>query len=671
MGRLKWPSRAALLLAACAGIAAPGRAGAALPSFTEFRGSFRSSEGRLFDREGVLLQERRLSLKGRALDWVPLKETSPSLPAAVLAVEDHRFLEHGGVDYRAALAAAWGNLWGRGHRGASTITMQLAGFIEPELRRKKRDWWDKLRQANIAWELEKGWRKEEILEAYLNLVSFRGEFQGVASAARALFDKDPHALSERESFLLASLLQNPGMSAGRAGERLCAFGRANPALGPCQELRAFAKLILEAPPRVRRRISLSPHLAATLLSEARPELRTSLNASLQILAGELLEDQIRSLRGQNVRDGAVVVLENKTGQVLAYVGGSGSYSASPAVDMAVSHRQAGSTLKPFLYAAAFEKRLLTPQSWILDEPLRLSVDGRGDYRPENYDHSFRGPVTVAEALGSSLNIPAVRTIDLVGVDALHDLMERFGFAGLRSAEDYGASLALGTADITLLELANAYRTLAREGLYGPISFDPAAKPAKGRRVLKAEAAREISSVLASRDARGYTFGWESLLATPFGAAVKTGTSKDMRDNWCVGYTPDFTVAVWVGNSGGAPMWQVSGISGAAPVWRAMMERLQRGLRARPYPSLAGKPAPFERASFGKIIYPTAGSILALDPDIPAGHELVEAEIDGPGRLWLDGAALPDKRWAPLKGKHTLSLRSEAGAVVDEVRFEVR
>lgn len=672
MKRWKWRSRAAALALAGGGgmLLSPG-ARAALPSFAEFRASYRSSEGRLLDRHGVLLQERRLDARGRALEWAPLSAVSPELKRAVLLVEDRRFFSHGGLDYRAALAAAWRNLVAGGHRGASTLTMQLVTYLEPELRRKKRGWWDKVRQANLAWEIEKRWGKEEIFEAYLNLVSFRGEYQGVESAARALFDKAPHGLDARESFLLASLLQNPGMRAARAGDRLCAFAAEEPALGPCAELRAFAALALGAPAKVRRRVSLAPHLAAKLLSPARPEVRTSLDANLQSYAHELLAEQIRALGAQNVRDGAVVVLENKSGQVLAYVGGSGAYSDSPAVDMAEAPRQAGSTLKPFLYGAAFAKGILRPNSWVLDEPLRLSVDGRGDYRPENYDRSFHGPVSVAKALGSSLNIPAVRTIDLVGVDTLRGLMEKVGFAKLRPAEDYGASLALGTADITLLDLANAYRALAREGIYGPVTFDPAAKETTGRRALPAKAAREVSSVLASRDARSLTFGWESLLATPYGAAVKTGTSKDMRDNWCVGYTPAYTVAVWVGNGGGAPMWQVSGVSGAAPVWRALMDRLQEKEAAKPYPALAEAAPVFERAAFGRILYPTAGSILALDPDIPAGHEIVEAEVEGAGRLQLDGAELREPRWAPRRGRHTLSLLKHDGTVLDEVKFEVR
>jgi penicillin-binding protein 1C len=181
----------------------------------------------------------------------------------------------------------------------------------------------------------------------------------------------------------------------------------------------------------------------------------------------------------------------------------------------------------------------------------------------------------------------------------------------------------------------------------------------------------VASILASRDARSLTFGWESLLATPFGAAVKTGTSKDMRDNWCVGFTPAHTVAVWVGNSGGAPMWQVSGVSGAAPVWRGLMEYLQRGRPARPYPALAADTPVFERGEFGRIVYPTAGSILALDPDIPPGHEIVEPEVDGPGKLLIDGAILANGRWAPLRGRHVLSLVDGEGKLIDEVKFEVR
>ncbi|RZA00681.1 MAG: penicillin-binding protein 1C, partial [Proteobacteria bacterium] len=235
MLRWTWPSRYKLLSAGALflSLAEGSAAWAALPGFQEFRASYRTSEGRLLDRRGELLQERRLNLAGRTLNWVALNEVSPSLKSAVLLVEDHRFFEHGGVDYIASLGAAWSNLVSGKHRGASTLTMQLAGYLEPELRRKRRGWWDKVRQANLAWEIEKGWSKEEIFEAYLNLVSFRGEYQGVGASARALFDKDPHGLDLRESFLLASLLKSPGMSAAKAGDRLCAFQAAEPQLGSC------------------------------------------------------------------------------------------------------------------------------------------------------------------------------------------------------------------------------------------------------------------------------------------------------------------------------------------------------------------------------------------------------------------------------------------------------
>lgn len=666
-----WTWRSKLLLVSVTLLATAGKA-MALPAFTALKEQHRSSEGKLLDRHGDLLQELRLNAKGRALEWVPLANVSPALKAAVLGVEDKRFLEHGGVDFLAVAGAVWQNLSGDGRRGASTLTMQVVSFLEPGLRGKSRGLMEKVRQANLAWELEKTWTKQEILEAYLNLVTFRGEHQGVAAAARALFNKDPHALDDREAFLLASLLKAPGMNAAQVGDRLCVYAPEHPELGSCGALRQFAEETLEQPHGIRRRLSLAPHLAQKLLrGSGTAEVRSTIERSLQRLALELVREQMQVLKSQNVRDAAVVVLENRTGAVLAYVGGSGGFSAAPAVDMAEAERQAGSTLKPFLYGLAFEKGILRPQSWLLDEPMQVPVAGRGAYSPENYDHNFQGPVTVAQALGSSLNIPAVRTIELVGVEAFHSQLARLGFSGLRPAEDYGASLALGTADVTLLDLANAYRTLAREGLWSPLRFRGGQPLGTTKRAYSARAAREVSSVLASRDAREFTFGWESLLSTPYATAVKTGTSKDMRDNWCVGYSSDFTVAVWVGNSGGDPMWQVSGVSGAAPIWRGLMDYLHRGHPGRAFPALPPANTPFERGSFARILYPTAGSILAVDPDIPPGRQLVQLETEGEGTLELNGQRLNDALWAPVRGKYRLRLLGKKGEALDEVAFEVR
>lgn len=644
---------------------------ATLPSFEAVRGRYDASEARLLDRDGNLLQERRVRWDGRALSWTPLTAMSPALVEAVMELEDHRFREHGGVDLRALVKAAWQNLASGSKRGASTITMQTAALLDEAAmpRGGRRGLWEKVRQARLAWELEGAWTKDQILEAYLNLVSLRGEQRGVNASARALFGKDPHGLDLRESHLLATLLRSPGMSAEAAGKRLCRQALQWASLGTCDSLRAFALATLSHPAAPPQRAQLAPHLATRLLGPSAKEVRSSIRLRVQLAALAAVRDQVSMLKEQNVRDAAVVVADNRTGEVLAYVGGSGEISHSPEVDMTQALRQAGSTLKPFLYGLAFHKNYLTPESWLLDEPFEIGLD-RGSYEPDNYDHSFHGPVPAKVALASSLNIPAVRVVGLVGVDEFQGILGHLGFRELEDGEHYGPSLALGTADVTLFDLVQAYMALANGGEWRALRLTPG-NTGKGRRIFSAEAAGEVAGILSDRGFRSLTFGWDSLLATPYPAAVKTGTSKDMRDNWCVGFSRDYTVGVWVGNSGGEPMWAVSGVSGAAPVWRVVMDQLEKGKVARPLPTLARHESEFERGHFGKILYPQGGAIIAVDPDIPAAHQRVLLEADGEGQLVLDGQPLEDALWKPVPGKHQLKLSGAGGATLDELSFEVR
>ncbi|MCU0605814.1 MAG: penicillin-binding transpeptidase domain-containing protein, partial [Desulfobacterales bacterium] len=260
----------------------------------------------------------------------------------------------------------------------------------------------------------------------------------------------------------------------------------------------------------------------------------------------------------------------------AYAGITGDPGRSRFVDGVAARRQAGSALKPFLYALAFDRRILTAASLLDDSPLDLAVT-TGIYRPQNYDRGFQGAVTVRTALAASLNIPAVRALELTGVDPFLDVLRELGIRELSESGDfYGPALALGSADVSLWELVNAYRTLANHGIRGELALTAGAAPAgPPRRVFSAQAAFIVSDILADREARAPTFGLENPLATRFWTAVKTGTSKDMRDNWCVGYSQHVTVGVWVGNFSGEPMREVSGVSGAAPIWLDLMNHLHR------------------------------------------------------------------------------------------------
>jgi penicillin-binding protein 1C len=693
-------SAALVVLLASSALAAP-------PDLHAVRAGFRSSESVLLDRHGEALHELRTDPTRRRLEWVALERVSPALVAAVIAAEDRRFHEHGGVDWYALAGAAWDNLAGGRRRGASTITMQLAAMLDEGLRAGAggRSFAQKWRQARAARALEWRWRKEEILEGYLNLVPWRGELQGIAAAARGTFGKHPAGLDGEESALLAALLRAPNAAPAVVARRACALLHARGEPRDCDRLERLAALHVGARPRIRASLDAAPHLARTMLARDVAAVRTTLDAGLQRFARDSLVRHLAALAGRNVEDGAVIVLDNATGDVLAYVASSGELSGAGEVDGITARRQAGSTLKPFLYADAIERRLLTAASLLDDAPLHVATPV-GLYVPQNYDRSFKGVVSVRTALGSSLNVPAVRTLVAGGFEAFHERLRALGFASIdRPAEHYGYALALGGADVSLAELANAYRALANGGEWRPVRFLPDEAPAPGRRALDAAAAFIVGDVLADRGARALTFGLESPLAARSWAAVKTGTSKEMRDNWALGYSDRYTVGVWVGNFSGAPMRDVSGVSGAAPVWQEIMNRLHRGTPSRapaPPPGVVARRVQFEPAleaardeyflagtemaavriavapARARIAYPDDGTIIALDPDIPAAQQRVALRASGAGAggSWrIDGrpagGAQAVTLWMPVPGRHRLALHDAAGREVDAVRFEVR
>ncbi len=417
---------------------------------------------------------------------------------------------------------------------------------------------------------------------------------------------------------------------------------------------------------------------------------------MQALRQRLLEG-----RSSNLKDGAVLVADNRSGEVLSYVGNGGSLSSAPFVDGVRALRQAGSTLKPFLYARALERRLITAASLLDDSPLDIAVEG-GLYRPGNYDDRFRGPVTVREALASSLNIPAVRLLNLVGVDDFLSTLRNFGFRELHRPDHYGPSLALGSADISLWDLVNAYRTIANLGRQSPLRLQAAADQPRHTRVLGGEAAFLIAMILSDRESRSLTFGLESPLSTRYWSAVKTGTSKDMRDNWCVGFSQHYTVGVWVGNFSGEPMWSVSGMTGAAPVWVDVMNWLHRNESSQPPQPppqvvrgmvrsqnrprvewfLAGteqsESIPFRTPGQPRILYPPSQALIALDPDIPDDNQrlFLESAPSRPGTYWrlnseILAAASRPVPWEPTAGRHLLELIDGENQVLDSITFEVR
>jgi len=688
-----------------------------LPSYAAVKADYVPSEAWLLDRHGAVLSEKRVDFHVRRLPWVGLDDLSPALTRILVASEDQRFFEHAGVDWEALAASAWQNLWhlrdGLHPRGASTITMQLAAFLEPDLmpRGKRRTFAQKWDQMRAALQMEKNWNKRQILEAYLNLASFRGEIVGIGAASRALFGKAPDSLDRAESMLLVALLKGPTAGPGTIAKRACVISVVTDEKGDpdCGDLRALAYASLSAPSNYFiREPDIALHLAVKLLRKPGSRVRTTLDANLQRFAIRSLHEHLLDLADQDVKDSAIIVIDNASGDVLAYVGSSGELTDAPDVDAVQALRQAGSTLKPFLYGMALDRKLLTAASILDDSPLRLSTP-TGLYIPQDYDRDFKGPVSVRTALASSLNVPAVRTLVLVGVDRFVQELRNAGLDSLtEDGNYYGFGLALGGADVRLAQLTNAYRALANGGVWTPASFVPGAGTGTKRRILSRQAAYIIASILSDRSARATTFGLDNPLATRVWAAVKTGTSKDMRDNWCIGFTRRYTVGVWAGNANGAPMWDVSGVSGAGPVWQDIVEYLHRN-----HPSLPPLPphgvverhisytpaveasrqewfikgtqerqirlaayARHSREIIPRIIYPADGTIFAIDPDIPQARQRIRFAARSSDKVawFVDGEPAGNgmtSLWAPAPGHHALLLTDASGDKLDSLDFEVR
>ncbi|MBA3594894.1 MAG: penicillin-binding protein 1C [Pseudomonadota bacterium] len=736
----------------------------AVATFDEVNREFRPSDTLILDRNGEVVQRVRTDNTVRRGQWVALPDVSPALRTALVLSEDKRFYEHSGVDWRAVSAAAWGNLWNTKTRGASTLSMQLAGLLDEDWRAAAggRSITQKIGQTVSAQLLERSWRKDQILEAYLNLVPFRGEIVGIDALSRTLFGKAAHGLDEREAAIAAALVRAPNAKVAQVTQRACGvlqvmqaptlvasrtalppegadLARGGPSRRPqappkadCEGLDLFASAALQ-----RRAFDategVAPHLARQLVRQERPDARprptavtSSLRAPLQRFAVQTLTQQLRELRGRHVEDGAIVVLDNASGEVLAWVGSSGELSAAAEVDGVLALRQPGSTLKPFLYAQAMAEKRLTAASLIEDSSSQIQTAG-GLYIPQNYDRQFKGLVSARTALGASLNVPAVRTLVMVSPEAFHKQLRAAGLPLKESGDFYGYSLALGSSEVSLLALTNAYRTLANGGRYSAPALSPV-REAAFQPAIDPRAAFIVSDILADPLARARTFGTDSVLATRFWTAVKTGTSKDMRDNWAVGYSQRYTVGVWIGNASGAPMRDVSGSSGAAPVWAALMRHLHQHENSRapaPPAGLVQSRVSFaaqghtpleaarsewfirgtEQAVFAidsgatdarqiraggqkginnqtsapdtppRITAPASGTILALDPDIPPTRQRVNFSAEGRGLRWLmDGKEFArgnQAQWLPWPGRHTVQLISERGEVLDEIRIEVR
>lgn len=547
---------------------------------------------RILDRNGVLLREV-LSDEGGRCSWVSLDEISPLLLKAAVAAEDRSFYLHPGVNILSVLRALSQNVT---HRrivsGASTISQQLVR----NLYHSRRTLFAKIIEAWHALRLEKKLSKDEILIQYINRISYGNQAYGIEAASRLYFDKPARELSLAEAAFLAGLPRapstlNPFRSATGAVARQHTILQQMFRHGDIEKEayeRALKQPLLISSARDKFR---APHFCDHILGKISPKQKsrinsiiTTLDASIQAKVEILTLNHLAALESKNITNASVVILDNRTDAVLAMVGSKNFFddSIDGQVNGAEALRQPGSALKPFTYGLALENGK-TAASLIDDRQMDFSTP-TGSYSPRNYDRTYHGPVRLRTALACSYNVPAVYLLQAMGPDLLYRRLKKSGFESLSEPPGYyGVGLTLGNAEVTLMELVQAYAALARGGIFRTSRVIESVFPDNSMtleaplpyRIYSREVAYLLTHILSDNDARIPAFGYNSPLHLPFPCAAKTGTTKDYRDNWTIGWTKNFTVGVWVGNFNGDPMHNVSGISGCGPLFHDVMGFLER------------------------------------------------------------------------------------------------
>ncbi len=581
----------------------------------------------IVDRNGVVLYEP-LSPKQTRGEWITAADIPERVAQATVAAEDKRFYSHIGIDPIAVVRAALHDVRAmRVVEGGSTISQQVAKLLLPKR--------NKLREAVIALRLEHRYSKREILALYLNLAPYGNEVNGIARASRRWFGCPPENLTTAQAAFLAALPQRPNERAARARQSLVLRRMYE------QQFITKSELAEARSERLRFDRGSEPLIAAHFVERVREEvsrrgpafpanrtIQTTLDAALQREVRGIINAQRANLLRHGAHSAAVAVLDNATGEWLAWEG-SGDYfgpsrgeAFGGAIDGVVTLRQPGSALKPFTYALAFEQGF-SPSTVLADVPSSFPTAEEGViYTPRNYDGRYRGPLRARYALAGSENVPAVAMLARVGQPALLRLLRRAGFRNLdRTAEYYGLGLTLGDAEVTLEQLVTAYAVFARGGMdvatsviRCPLSVDRCSPHAafasqagrafneqpttnngqRAGRVVSARTAFWITDILSDPEARAYTFGNGGSLDFPFPVAVKTGTSQAYHDNWTVGYTRDVTVGVWVGNFDRRELRNSSGVTGAGPIFHAVMLAAMKGKPATDAPIVEPPPG-LERA----------------------------------------------------------------------------
>src|ERR1700722_4032827 len=665
-------------------------------------------------------------------DALPLAAVPALLQSAFIVAEDQHFYQHHGVDWPARAAALWLDLrQGAPIRGASSITEQVVRMIHP----RPRNLWSRWVEGFEAARLDARLSKRQILEFYLNQVPYAERRRGVVQAAHLYFDRGLDTLSPGEQLALAGLVRSPaGMDlrhnpsrAQRALEQLAERlqQRAYSTVPQRAQVRSDPWVVNGAPAAPEASHFVRHALDVGRTGPVSAQVRTTLDPHVQIIAQKILDGALTDLAKRHVRDGSLLVIDHRHNEILAWVVGRAASSRDAAdsvsgYDTLLTPRQPGSTMKPLLYALALE-RGWTAATLIDDAELSESVGG-GQHTFHNYSHRHYGPVRLREALGNSLNIPAVKTLKFVGGDAFMERLHAVGITSLANhPEFYGDGLALGNGEVSLYEMAQAYTVLAREGRYQPLTLlasDPAPRPET--RAFTPEVATLIGNILADPEARMLEFGRG--LQFPVETAIKTGTSTDYRDAWAIAFDYQHTIAVWMGNLDGSAMDGVTGAVGPAMVLRSLFSEINRNQDTRPLaldqelvlakicrrdgrladascdsttewfvPGTVPPPTGILKEAAApqyRLLQPTAGLQVAHDPRIPTEFEALPMQIAPvPGfhraDWYVDGkltASTTDTRYPwPLRGgEHSVKalVWTEADTATgahatDDIRFYVR
>jgi len=594
-----------------------------LPSTGSLPNTYMTPSVRITDRNGQLLYEI-IPQEGGRNTVLSIENIPRCLKDATIAVEDKYFYSNPGIDLTGIARSLWINIrGGETVAGGSTITQQVArNLLLSENERTERTIRRKFREAVLAWQMTRKLTKDEILALYLNQMNYGGMAYGVEAASQTYFGKPAKELLLPECALIAGLPQapgaynpftNPDLAKERQGvvlglmerngfithdERISAESTPlsfNPAPYPL-EAPHFVWIIKDQIDRLILQGVIDPNQSLVV--------RTTLDLGYQHLAESVLARRIAEFKAldgaisHNVNNAALVVLDPKSGEILALVGSADFFDESihGALNMAITPRQTGSAFKPFIYTLALDPSRSngwTAATPIIDVTTTFTIRDGTPYTPLNYDEKEHGIVSVRHSLGSSLNIPAVKTLQKVGIENTLDLAKRLGITSLERADQYDLSLALGGGQVSLLELSTAYATLANSGVFtgntslldihnadGNLLYTADEKPPL--QILDPRLTWLINNILSDDSARSIGFGPDSTLKLDRTAAVKTGTTTNFHDNWTIGYTPDLLVGVWVGNSGYEAMHNVTGLTGAAPIWHEVMRGLLQGHPDHPF-----------------------------------------------------------------------------------------